>query len=167
MQPVGRPGELPDEQGSERRRPLGDGQNSRRTRSTTARGPGCRSCHVVEASASTRPAAAPVAVAGVIMPPTAPVRRKSAVASGFRIRMTAARKGQAGADAEIRMLRPFLEAPATRSSRCRWPSPANAIAGMASTTDLRLWPGQRRHLVEHQAHGDGERAMATARMTNR
>src|SRR2546427_1612590 len=42
------------------------------------------------ASVASEPAAAPVANAGVSMPPTAPERRYSAVSNGFNSKMTAA-----------------------------------------------------------------------------
>src|SRR5689334_18894673 len=46
--------------------------------------------HWFSASAASDPAAAPVAIAGVSRPPTAPARRNSALRTGFKNKMIAA-----------------------------------------------------------------------------
>src|ERR1700738_5694876 len=91
---------------------------------------------VLIARATTDPIAAPVANAGVSMPPTAPARRNAAVRRGLRNRTTTAEpKVRPLAKLTVRMLLPLPGRLGHHTEQMPINNPAAAIAGI-STHDL-------------------------------
>ena len=107
--------------------------------------------------ATTEPNAAPVANAGVSMPPTAPPRRNTAVSSGLRRRITTAEPSvRPLAKLTVRMLLPFPGSSGHHTEQMPINKPAAAIAGI-STQDLMVVAGRASAMMSVEQHPDAER----------
>lgn len=120
-------------------------------------------------STATEPAAAPVAKAGVIKPPTAPVRRYSAVSNGFRNRMTTAPPSvRLALTLTVRMLLPLPGNSGHQIEQIPVARPAMAIAGI-SGHDRRCGTGRAHAVTLSNANPTATATGATAhpKKTNR
>src|SRR6202048_145226 len=115
------------------------------------------------------PAAAPVAIAGVSMPPTAPARRNSAVRRGFNSKMTAAAPSiKSLLRLTVRMLLPLPGSSGHQIEQTPVISPAAAIVGIR-IHDRNCTFGRARAMTRSNARptATASGAMANAKNTNR